>query len=86
MLTVYEYQAGAVRKSSPSLGMPLPPAATWIDLSNPTPQSANDRTALGSDPGHEKMHEIEMSSRLSSTVAAPYMIADVVTKAETNTP
>ncbi len=88
MLTAYECQGNAVRKSQPTLGMPIPPGAVWIDLLDPTPEECRAiESSLGiAVPPHDKMHELEVSSRLYLDRGAPYMVADVITRPESTRP
>jgi magnesium transporter len=64
----------------------MPADAVWIDLANPTrPEELAMESALGVNlPTREEMAEIEVSSRLYQERDATFMIATLLTNADTD--
>jgi len=78
---------GLERQDSPA-GAPLPPAAVWLDLLEPTPEEEHRvEQALGIGvPTREEMREIETSNRLYEEAGSLYLTTTVLARADSSRP
>ena len=88
MLSVYSPGARGLEVSVISPGMPIPAAAVWLDLLEPSADEERQvEQALGIDvPTREEMREIETSNRLYEDNGALYMTSTVLWKSDTALP
>ena len=88
MITAYVPKGGTIERMEVAPDLPLPEAALWIDLFDPTqPEVTRVQTALGvALPTREEMREIEPSSRLYVEGDAAYMTAQVLSRADEPNP
>src|SRR5262245_23675871 len=88
MLTVYIPRGNALESAVAEPGQPIPGAAVWLDLANPT--SEEDKLVeqlMGiAIPTREEMQEIEVSSRLYFENGARYMTATLMCQSDTPVP
>lgn len=88
MITAYIPVNGMMKPSAIALGEPIPDAAVWIDLLQPTEEELVfvDKMLKLDVPTEEDMREIEMSSRLYQEEEALYMTATMICHADTPNP
>jgi magnesium transporter len=88
MLTIYSAKAGALVPQTFDPKKPLPDAAVWLDLINPTAEEDKAvEVCVGiSIPTREDMAEIEVSSRLYVEDGARFMTAAVIAGVESDKP
>jgi len=88
MLAIYRVEGNRIACSELEPEMPVPEAAVWVDLRDPTPaEVATVEHALDIDvPTLDEMREIEVSSRLRVEDGAMIMTAMVLAQSETERP
>lgn len=88
MLAIYRVEGNRIVCSEMEPEMPVPDAAVWVDLRDPTPaEVATVEHVLDIDvPTPDEMKEIEASSRLRVEDSAITMTAMVLAQSETERP
>ena len=88
MLAVYTPGASSLEHRIMAEGEPLPEAAVWLDLVNPTTSEDKlvERLVGIAVPTREEMQEIELSSRLYYENGARYMTATLMCQSDTPIP
>jgi len=86
LLNVYNIEEGALRRLECAGGDPAIPAATWIDLLDPSREEENAvEAALAIDvPSREEMRSIEASSAVYHDRGASFMTARVMSMSTTS--
>ena len=88
MLAVYTPGASSLEHRIMAEGEPLPEAAVWLDLVNPTTSEDKlvERLVGIAVPTREEMQEIELSSRLYYENGARYMTATLMCQSDSPIP
>ena len=88
MLSVFVPGPRGLERSESGPGVPLAPAAVWLDLLEPTAEEEHRvEQALGIDvPTREEMSEIETSNRLYEEGGSLYLTATVLVRADSSRP